>query len=230
MAGSPEQLPSNDRELVAADFYRALIDAAPDAVVVVDQRGIIVLANRRCVALLGWAQADLVGRPLEVLVPPELRDLHVKDRAAYSAKPRTRPMAMGRALSALRADGTQVPVDISLSPIEAPGATVVMAAIRDASARRRMEEDLQASELRWKTSLATMLDAFALLRCVRVEGKVVDFAYVYLNAAAAATFGRPAGDLIGARVSDTLPGFLTSRRFRDYLQVVETGEPLTSLQ
>jgi len=214
----------------AAGFYQALVDAAPDAVIVVDARGVIILANRQCESLLGWGQEDLVGRPLEVVVPPALRQVHVKHRAGYFAKPRTRPMAAGTALTALRVDGTQVPVDISLSPIDTPDGTVVMAAIRDATERRRMEEDLQASERRWKTSLASMLDAFCILRCVRQGVAVVDFEFVYLNAPAARTIGRPAEALIGTRVSESLPGFLTSGRFRDYLGVVESGEPVSSYQ
>ncbi|HEU5002019.1 MAG TPA: diguanylate cyclase [Actinomycetota bacterium] len=217
-------------QAMAAGFYQALVDAAPDAIIVVDARGVIVLANRICETLLGWTPQDLVGRPLEVVVPPDLRGAHVNHRGGYFARPRTRPMAAGTELSALRADGTRVPVDISLSPIATPEGTVVMAAIRDATQRRRMEAELQASERRWKTSLASMLDAFCILRCVRDGDGVVDFEYVYLNAPAARTFGRTAESLIGTRVSQSLPGFPASGRFRDYLHVVETGEPLTSTQ
>lgn len=221
---------TGDRVQDPAGFYKALVDAAPDAVLVVDKQGTILLANRQCERLLGWAEDELLGRPLDIVVPPALRARHHRHREGYFDNPKTRPMAEDGALSALRADGTEVPVDISLSPIDTPEGTMVMAAIRDASRHRRMEAELQASERRWKASLATMLDAFAILRCVRQGATIVDFELAYLNGAAAAAFGRPAEELTGARISHTLPGFLTSGRFQQYVQVVETGEPLASLQ
>jgi diguanylate cyclase (GGDEF)-like protein/PAS domain S-box-containing protein len=205
------------------------VEAAPDALLVVNDAGRIMLANRQCEVLFGWAAADLVGRPLEALIPQSLRDAYGERWAAYLADPRTRSTTAGTGVSALRVDGAEVPVDIGLSPVETPAGFAVILSVRDATPRREMERELQASEERWKTSLAGMLDGFAILRSVREQGEIVDFEFVYVNQAAAVTYRRSAEELVGATVRAVLPGFESSGRFDDYKRVVETGRPLTTL-
>jgi two-component system, NarL family, sensor histidine kinase UhpB len=118
--------------------HRAVFEAAPDALLVVDGEGVIREANRQAVKLLGYTQEELSGMPVERVVPEEARDRHAGQRSEYMVNPRARPMGIGMELRALRKDGRQVPVEISLSPCPTPDGTVVIAAVRDVSERKRL--------------------------------------------------------------------------------------------
>jgi PAS domain S-box-containing protein len=132
----------------AGHRFRDLIDFVPDSVVVVDQTGRILLANRQIQELLGFEPGELIGQPLELLLPERFRSRHVEHRGAYVEDPRPRAMGANLALFARRKDGTELPVEISLSPVHEPGGLVTVAAMRDISERRRMQEALRASEER----------------------------------------------------------------------------------
>jgi len=123
---------------------RGFLDAAPDATVVVDKRGRIVSANRQVEALFGYDQHEVIGLPIEALVPERLRDDHVRHRSRYMVDTRTRPMGAGLNLHGRRKDGTEVPVDIMLSPLETDEGQLVVAAIRDVTERRRVESIREA--------------------------------------------------------------------------------------
>jgi PAS domain S-box-containing protein len=135
-----------DDALRASDArFRALVESAPDAVVVVDADGRIVLMNAQTSSLLGYRTEELVGRSVEVVIPEDLRDRHRSDRERYTAKPEVRPMGAGQELSARRKDGSLVPVDVSLSPVETDEGMLVFALMRDASHRRSVEETLRSA-------------------------------------------------------------------------------------
>jgi PAS domain S-box-containing protein len=133
---------------------RELLEAAPDAIVEVDQAGHIVLLNRVTETLFGYRREELLGQPVEVLVPPELHAHHLSYRHGYSAHPTTRPMGRGLHLEAQRKDGTRFPVEISLSPVPTEEGLRVLAIIRDVSERRRAEERLRAVQARYTEELA----------------------------------------------------------------------------
>ncbi len=211
-------------ETTDAEFFKQLFQAAPDAVVVVDTAGTIRLANAQAEVLLGWDPADLSGRPLEVLLPASLKERHARHRTRFVENPVTRPMAQGADLVAVRADGTEVPVDISLSPISAGDQRFIVASIRDATARRAVEEQLTSSEERMRASLESMLDGFAVMRAVRERGRIVDFEWTFMNTAGAATFGRTPEELIGVRVSEVQTGAEAGGVLDGYRRVVETGQ------
>jgi PAS domain S-box-containing protein len=122
----------------------AVLDAAPDGMFIVDASGTIVLANRQAYVLFGYAPPDLVGRSVEVLLPEALRAAHTAHRDAYARAPRTRPMGSGLDLLARRQDGSEFPVEISLSPMATPEGVVIIAAVRDITERKRIESDLRA--------------------------------------------------------------------------------------
>jgi PAS domain S-box-containing protein len=131
--------------------FRALLESAPDAFVLVDDRGRIELVNGQTETLFGYRREELLGQPIELLVPPRFRGDHAAHRAGYFDKPRVRQMGLGMQLFGQRKDGTEFPVEVSLSPLQAEdGRTLVSSAIRDVTERKRMaeltrmNEDLQA--------------------------------------------------------------------------------------
>jgi len=123
------------RPPVLADeaVLRQLIDALDDGIALISHDGTIVLANRRLAAMLGYQRADLVGQPVEELVPAGLRETHRRHRAGYARRPVARPMADRARLVAVRRDGGTVPVTITLAPVPTDGGHFVLAVVRDAA-------------------------------------------------------------------------------------------------
>jgi PAS domain S-box-containing protein len=122
--------------------FRALFDFSPDAIVVSDQKGKIVQTNSQVRAVFGYGHDELFGLRVETLIPERFRNLHPGHRAEYNAHPRTRPMGAGMELYGKRKDGTEFPVEISLSPLETEEGVLVTSAIRDISERRRVEREI----------------------------------------------------------------------------------------
>jgi len=125
---------------VGDDFAWSLLDAIPDAVVIASGTGEIVFVNDRAGVIFGCRPGELVGRVVDDLLPSVHRAEHRADRTRYRAEPTMRPMGTGLDLRALRADGTEFPVEISLSPIQLGEASFVLAAVRDITDRVRAED------------------------------------------------------------------------------------------
>jgi PAS domain S-box-containing protein len=145
----PEPLKGEPLELRTP--FTALMDALPDGVLVADPEGRIVFVNARLEKLSGYRRTDLIGSPLERLVPEILRQSHADLRRQFQSHPNLRPMGAGLDIHLRRRDGSLLPVDIQLSPVEVDDRTLSVAAVRDIGERQAAEQALRESEERYKT-------------------------------------------------------------------------------
>jgi len=151
-----DQIPQRD------GFFRQLLDAAPDAVVVVNQQGRIVFANGQTERLFDYAPGALLGQAVELLVPDALRSQHVRQRKQYAMSPRTRAMGSGLELWGRKRDGTTFPIEISLSPVHTPEGKLVSASIRDVSVRKEAEAAARRVQSQLLNSVESIQAAFAI--------------------------------------------------------------------
>ena len=145
--------------------FESLPEAVPDALVGMDKSGVIRFVNHRAESMFGYERDDLIGAPLETLVPESLRQVRTAHREGYDADPRTRSKGTEPGLSGRRRDGTEFPVDIALSPVDPEGDMVVIAAVRDITSYRMAEEDRRrldqlsaVVEFSWEAMISSTLD------------------------------------------------------------------------
>ena len=134
---------ARDEAQAAGQLFRSLLDVAPDGIVIVESGGRIRMANIQSEHLFGYTRDELIGQPIETLVPERFREKHLGYRTGYMAEPRTRPMGVGLDLYALRKDGSEVPVEISLAPLQTPEGLLVTAIVRDISRRKEVDDELK---------------------------------------------------------------------------------------
>lgn len=140
---------STIRPLEEADdsdsYFRQLLESAPDAMIILDNRGKIAIVNGQAEEMFGYDRNDMLGRSIEMLLPERLREVHEQHRKGFAADPRLRPMGKGLDLVARRRDGSEFPVEISLSPVRSSAGPFVSTVIRDVTERKRMEDDIIAA-------------------------------------------------------------------------------------
>ena len=174
----------------AAQLATGLLEAAPDAIVGVNTDGIIVLVNAQTERLFGYSRAELIGEPLEMLVPESARDGHPQHRKEYGAEPVPRPMGAGMELAGRRRDGTEFPAEISLSAIETTDGMIISAAVRDVTDRKRAEQ-------KFRGLLEAAPDA--------IVGIDRDGNIVLVNAQTERLFGYPRDELLGRPLELLIP-------------------------
>ena len=136
------------------DTFRQLLEAAPDGIVVVSREGAMVQVNSQTERLFGYSRQELVGEPIEMLLPGPARQNHVNHRAEFFREPKVRPMGAGLDLKGRRKDGSEFPVEIGLSPIETDQGVQVIASVRDASERKAFELALRKKNIELEKALA----------------------------------------------------------------------------
>lgn len=175
---------------------RSLLETAPDAMVIINRGGEIVLINKQTEKLFGYARESLIGKPVEVLIPEHLRDGHLGHRDGYFHSPRVREMGAGQELAGRRNDGTVFPIEISLSPFESDEGLFATAAIRDITTRKQAEDQLRAV-------LETAPDAMVI---IDEKGMIT-----LVNQQAEAMFDYKRSEMVGQPVEILIPDHLRHR-------------------
>ncbi len=150
-AGRPTGMLEVNRDItrrrIQENKFRNLLEAAPDAMVIVNQKGVIQLVNGQAERVFGYSRAELIGQPVELLIPERFRGKHIGHRTEFSKASLTRPMGAGMELYARRKEGSEFPVEISLSPMETEEGTLVTSEIRDLTERHRAHEQIRKLNL-----------------------------------------------------------------------------------
>ena len=221
-AGTSElsRAPSDTTPVVSLDLVEAmdseailgLIDAAPDGILMADDRGRILFVNQRTEELFGYGREELLGRSVEELLPEPLRQVHRAHRTRYGAEPRLRSMGAGLVLFARRADGTEFPVEIGLSPIDTSEGLRVVAVVRDVTERVTAEREQR--EVR--EALDVTRDALLILDAETLR-------FTYANDGASRQVGYTRSELLRMTMLDITPE-LTERELRELLGPLARGE------
>lgn len=192
---TPASVESSDRG--PQGLLWAVVEASPTGILLVDATGRIVMANQQIERIVGYPRADLIGRPLEALLPERSRAIHRDHVSHFGADPHPRQLGTGRDLYARHFTGRDVPVEVGLAPLEYEGRSYVLASVIDITERRAAEQAVKASAAYHRTILENIGDAIFI---ADPEGR-----YVYVNPRACELTGYGVEELLRLRVTDTYP-------------------------
>jgi PAS domain S-box-containing protein len=200
-----------------------LLEAVPDAIVAVDRDGTILQVNSQVQELFGYDRSELIGKRVEMLVPERFRDRHYDHRRGFAESPKVRRMGPGLDLFGRRRNGSEFPVEISLSPVLVEGGTVVLSAIRDISDRKRIEEELRHAHADLTQRTAEQIGEYRARLALIIDssedaiiGKTLDGTITSWNKGAQRIYGYTPEEVIGKNISilapsdrpDEIPGIL----------------------
>jgi two-component system, sensor histidine kinase and response regulator len=206
-------------------WFRGIIESAPDGLMVTDAQGIVIMVNLRMPELFGYQESEMVGHPMEMLLPASVRGHHPALRQGFMEVGGSRSMgADGRQLSGLRKDGTEFPVEVGLSRLPAAGGrgVCVCASVRDVTERNRVEQEVRNSQ----RQIRTLVDSIGSVISLKDrEGR-----YQLLNASHEKYQGISEQALLGKTAYDLMPKELADRISNIENQVLETGEAMTYVE
>jgi two-component system, cell cycle sensor histidine kinase and response regulator CckA len=215
----------------------SILEAIPDALVAINQQGVIIQANSQTEAMFAYTRDELIGQKIEMLVPERQRGQHDQHRAQYHARPKIRRMGSGLDLYGRRRDGSEFPVEISLSPISTANGMIVLSVIRDISDRKRVEEELRRAheelDRRKSRELRDSQNRLALIvdsSQDAIIGKNLDGIITHWNKGAEQIYGYSAQEMIGRPITalcpkdrvDEIPGILEKIRRGERVEYFES--------
>jgi PAS domain S-box-containing protein len=202
--------------------FRTLLESAPEGIMIVDGDGHIVLVNVKAEEMFGYKQAELLGQPLEILLPDRFRNAHVRHRADYLSNPQSRPMGLGPDLVGQRKDGTEFPADIGLSFIETKDGILIMSFITDITEHKQIEEIL-AQERNLLRTLIDNLPAFVYV-------KDVESRFILNNIPHARSMGKTPEEIIGDTDFDHFPREMAEKFYADEQALISSGKSLINVE
>jgi len=232
-----EKLSASAKTVAETLLSPSILEAIPDALVAVNRQGVIIQVNSQTETLFAYTRDELIGQKIEMLVPERQRPEHDRHREQFHAKPKIRRMGSGLDLYGRRRDGSEFPVEISLSPIGTDGGTIVLSAIRDISDRKRIEEELRrANEELDRRKSRELRDSQNRLALIvdssqdAIIGKNLDGIITHWNKGAEQMYGYTSQEMIGQPITllgpkdreDEIPGILEKIRHGERVEYFES--------
>ena len=213
VVGEVEDVTQRER---AEKLFQLVVESAPNAIVMVDQEGLVTLVNSQTEKYFGYRRDELLGKPVEMLIPERLKDSHQKHVRGFYNEDMARPMGLGRSLYGLRKDGSEFPIEVGLSPVETGQGKLILSAIVDISERVRIDLELQ----RIRAYLKNIIDSMpSVLVGVDSDGMVTEW-----NQGAKQATGVATGNALGQHFSKLFPEL--ESQFGNMQEAIRSNTPM----